>query len=325
MIVTQTPLRLSFFGGGTDLAGYYSQAGGAVLSTAIDKHVHVIVKSRFDDAIYINYSQKEIVSAVDEIQHDLVRESMRITGVESGIEITTLADVPSTGTGLGSSSAVTVGLLHALYAYQGRLVDAATLAAQACQIEIDVLSRPGGKQDQYIAAYGGIRTIYFQPDGEVRVESVGVLSDVLRRLQQRILVFFTGRTRSSAEILGRQQAHIDNTRGELDLIKVYVQEAKEFLGTGDLNAFGELLDTAWQHKKALAEGVSDPGIDELYSRAREAGALGGKIAGAGGGGFLMLYTPPSRQDDVREALADLRELPIAFESNGSKVVFNIHG
>ncbi len=325
MIVTQTPLRLSFFGGGTDLAGYYREAGGAVLSTAIDKHVYVIVKRRFDDAIYINYSQKEIVSAVDEIQHDLVRESMRLTGVENGIEITTLADVPSTGTGLGSSSAVTVGLLHAFYAYQGQLVDAATLAAQACRIEIDLLSRPGGKQDQYIAAYGGIRTIYFDPDGTVRVEPVRARSEGLRRLQQRVLVFFTGRTRSSVEILSRQQAHIDNTREELDQIKAYVSEANELLRNEDLNAFGELLDRAWQQKKALAAGVSDPGIDEWYERAREAGALGGKIAGAGGGGFLMLYTPPSRQDDVREALTDLRELPIAFESNGSKVVFNIHG
>ena len=191
MIVTQTPLRLSFFGGGTDLAGYYRAAGGAVLSTAIDKHVYVIVKRRFDDAIYINYSQKEIVATVDEIQHDLVREAMRLTGVENGIEITTLADVPSTGTGLGSSSAVTVGLLHAFYAYQGQLVDAATLAAQACQIEIDLLSRPGGKQDQYIAAYGGIRTIYFEPDGAVRVEPVRTRAEGFRRLQQRVLVFFT--------------------------------------------------------------------------------------------------------------------------------------
>ncbi len=324
MIVTQTPLRLSFFGGGTDFPDYYRVDGGAVLTTAIDKYVYVIAKERFDDDIYINYSIKEIVRSVDEIQHDLVREAMRITGVDRGVEITTLADVPSTGTGLGSSSAVTVGLLHTLHTFCGRLVDARTLAEQACQIELDVLDRPIGKQDQYISAFGGLRTIDFSPDDAIGVKRIRATPATLRRLQGRILVFFTGRTRSSATILDSQQQRIEQSRTDLDRLKACAHEARDLLVSGRLDEFGELLDTAWRHKKALAEGVSDSAIDELYARGRAAGALGGKIAGAGGGGFLVFYVPPSRQDDVRRALHSLRELPIAFDPGGARVVFNIH-
>ena len=324
MIVTQTPLRLSFFGGGTDLPDYYRVGGGAVLTTAIDKYVYVIVKERFDDDIYINYSIKEIVQSVDAIRHDLVREAMRITRVDRGIEITTLADVPSTGTGLGSSAAVTVGLLHALHTYCGRLVDARTLAEQACRIELEILDRPIGKQDQYIAAFGGLRAIDFHPNDSVAVERVQTAPATARRLQERLLVFFTGRTRSSAAILDHQQQRIEQSRTDLDRLKACAHQARNLLACGRLAEFGELLDTAWRHKKALAEGVSDAAIDELYAQARAAGAVGGKIAGAGGGGFLVFYVPPSRQDDVRQALAPLRELPVTFDPGGARVVFNIH-
>ena len=324
MIVTQTPLRISFFGGGTDFPDYYRRVGGSVLTTAIDKYVYVIVKRRFDDAIYINYSSKEIVGTVDEIRHDLVRESMRITGVKKGVEITTLADVPSTGTGLGSSSAVTVGLLHALHTYQGRLVDAPTLAEEACHIEIDTLARPIGKQDQYIAAHGGIRTIQFQPDDQVCAETITAPANVLLRLQRSLLIFFTGRTRSSADILRHQQERISRNQTDLDQLKACAHEAQNLLANGQLDEFGNLLDTAWTHKKLLAKGISDSSIDDLYTRARAAGALGGKLSGAGGGGFLLLYTPLSKQNAVRAALNPLRELPIAFEPSGSRVVLNIH-
>ena len=324
MIVTQTPLRLSFFGGGTDFPGYYRVDGGAVLTTAIDKYVYVIVKERFDDDIYINYSIKEIVQSVDAIRHDLVREAMRTAGVDRGVEITTLADVPSTGTGLGSSAAVTVGLLHALHTYRGRLVDARTLAEQACRVELDILDRPIGRQDQYISAYGGLRAIRFHPDDRVDVDHIRAAPGTVRRLQSRLLAFFTGRTRSSSAILDRQQRRIDQTRTDLDQLKACAHEAHDLLAAGRLDEFGELLDTAWRHKKALAEGVSDAAIDKLYDRAQAAGALGGKIAGAGGGGFLVFYVPPSRQDDVRQALAPLRELPVAFDPGGARVVFNIH-
>lgn len=324
MIVTQTPLRLSFFGGGTDFPDYYRLDGGAVLTTAIDKYVYVIVKERFDDDIYINYSIKEIVQSVDAVRHDLVREAMRITGVDRGVEITTLADVPSTGTGLGSSAAVTVGLLHALHTYCGRLVDARTLAEQACRIELEILDRPIGKQDQYIAAFGGLRAIDFRPDEAVDVERAQASPATTRRLQDRLLVFFTGRTRSAAAILDHQQQRIQQSRTDLDRLKACAHEARDLLIRGRLGEFGRLLDTAWRHKKTLAEGVSDAAIDEMYSRARAAGALGGKIAGAGGGGFLVFYVSPSRQDDVRRALAPLRELPVAFDPGGARVVFNIH-
>ncbi len=324
MIVTQTPLRVSFVGGGTDFPDYFRCAGGAVLTTAIDKYVYVIVKERFDSDIYVNYSAKEIVAVVDDIRHDLVREAMRATGVDCGIEITTLADVPSTGTGLGSSSAVTVGLLHALHAYRGRLVDAKTLAEQACRIELETLGRPIGKQDQYIAAYGGMRAIRFEPDDTVVVDPAGVDPAVMRRLQQRIQMYFTGRTRASDSILSQQRQRIEQTRPQLDRLKLRVEQARALLTEGNLDEFGALLDAAWQDKKTLAESVSDSVIDDLYARALAAGALGGKIAGAGGGGFLVLYVPPPRHDDVRDALASLRELPVAFEAGGSKVVFNIH-
>jgi D-glycero-alpha-D-manno-heptose-7-phosphate kinase len=324
MIVTQTPLRLSLFGGGTDFPDYYRVDGGAVLTTAIDKYVYVIVKERFDDDIYINYSIKEIVTSVDAIRHDLVREAMRITGVERGVEVTTLADVPSTGTGLGSSSAVTVGLLHALYTYRGQLVDAQTLAEQACRIELDILGRPIGKQDQYISAFGGLRAIDFHPSDDTSVERVRADTTTLHRLQDRLLVFFTGRTRSSSEILDNQQRQIEQSRTDLDSLRDCAQQARDLLIGGRLDEFGKLLDTAWRLKRTLAEGISDSAIDALYSRALAAGALGGKIAGAGGGGFLVFFVPPSRQDEVRRALAPLRELPVAFDPGGSRVAFNIH-
>lgn len=324
MIVTQTPLRLSFFGGGTDFPDYYRVEGGAVLTTAIDKYVYVIVKRRFDDDIYLNYSIKEIVQSVDQVRHDLVREAMRITGVDRGIEITTLADVPSTGTGLGSSAAVTVGLLHALHTYRGQLVDARTLAEQACHIELNILDRPIGKQDQYIAAFGGLRAIRFRSNGQIEVEPVRAQLQTLRQLQARLLVFFTGRTRSSSAILNRQRQSIEQSRTDLDRLRDCAVKSHRLLVQARLDEFGRLLDSAWHHKKALAEGVSDAAIDQFYTQARAAGALGGKIAGAGGGGFLMLYVPPSRQDNVRQALAPLRELPVAFDPGGARVVFNIH-
>ena len=232
--------------------------------------------------------------------------------------------MPSTGTGLGSSAAVTVGLLHTLHTYCGRLVDARTLAEQACRIELEILDRPIGKQDQYISAFGGLRAIDFNPNDRIDVEPVRAAPATLRRLQDRLLVFFTGRTRSSSAILDHQQRRIEQSRTDLDRLRVCAQEARDLLICGRLDEFGKLLDTAWSHKKALAEGVSDSAIDELYARGRAAGALGGKIAGAGGGGFLVFYVPPSRQDDVRRALAPLRELPVAFDPGGARVVFNIH-
>ncbi len=323
MIVVRTPLRLSFLGGGTDFGDYYRRVGGVVLSTAIDKYIFVIVKERFDDKIYVNYSQKEIVDRVDDLKHELVREAMRLTGVERGIEITTLADVPSAGTGLGSSSAVTVGVLQALYTSQGRIVEAETLARQACEIEILHCHKPIGKQDQYIAAYGGMRQIHFQPDDAVNLESLALSPVTLQRLNRNLLLFYTNTTRAASSVLAEQQDNIPARLEALDALKAVTLRGRDCLRQGQLDEFGRLLHENWEVKKTLASGVSNGQIDALYAAARQAGALGGKIAGAGGGGFLLLYCPLDKQEAVRAILGHLRELPFAFERDGSKVIFNI--
>lgn len=324
MIVVQTPLRISFLGGGTDFEGFYAaNGGGAVLSTAIDKCTFVIVQKRFDDMIYLNYSKKEIADSVDNLEHGLVREAMRITGVESGVEITTLADVPSEGTGLGSSSSITVGLLQALYAHQGKLVTAEDLATQACHIEIDILGKPIGKQDQYIAAYGNMRFIGFHTSG-IEVETVGMTENSKRRLNENLLLFYTGRTRQSSHILTEQKANIN---GKVQILKEIAKlsfKAREALLSESFDEFGQLLHEGWDLKKKLSSGITSDEIDDLYQTARKAGAIGGKIAGAGGGGFLLVYVRAARRDDVRASLAHLRELPFNFYNDGSKVVFNYH-
>jgi D-glycero-alpha-D-manno-heptose-7-phosphate kinase len=322
MVITQTPLRISFAGGGTDFPGFFLREGGAVLNAAIDKYVLVIVKERFDDKIYINYSRKEIVDSVEEIQHDLVRETMRKAGVASGVEITTLADVPSEGSGLGSSSSVTVGLLNALYIYRGIQQTAETLAQGACEIEIDILKRPIGKQDQYIAAYGGIRHLIFRPDGQVTVEEVALPVPLRREFEDHLLLYFTHRTRRADEILREQRARIADHWGILQEMARHTQRFRKALEQGDFAEVGRVLNEGWRLKTQLAGGITDRDIDALHGRALSAGALGGKIAGAGGGGFLLLMCSPQDQRGVRQAMADLRELPFHLEPDGSKVIFN---
>ncbi len=323
MIIVRTPLRVSFLGGGTDFPEHYRKHGGAVISTAINKYIYVIVKQRFDDMIYVNYSKKEIVDSVTELEHELVREAMRVTGVEKGVEITTLADVPSSGTGLGSSSSVTVGLLQALYAFHGQLITAETLARQACEIEIQRCGKPIGVQDQYIAAYGGLRELTFCEDGEVRVAEIGLEEDLLRRLNRNMMLFYTHLTRPSGSVLSEQRENIVERRASLIGMREIATHGRDCLKRADLTTFGELLHQGWELKKGLASGVSNRTLDEYYSAAREAGALGGKISGAGGGGFLLLYCPLAAQDDVRQALPSLRELPFDFERDGSQIVFNL--
>ncbi len=320
MIVVQTPLRISFLGGGTDFSEFYLSHGGAVISTAIDKYVFVIVKERFDDLICLNYTKRERVERVDDLDHELVREAMRITGVSKGIEITTLADVPAEGTGLGSSSSVTVGLLQALYAYQGELRTAETLAQEACRIEIDILKHPIGRQDQYIAAYGNLRFITFSDKG-VGVEKVALPPEEKRRLNDTLLCFYTGVTRKASEILDVQKANINDRLGVLGELRELAFQARVAIMRGAFDELGEILHSGWELKKTLASKITNPQINEEYEAARKAGAIGGKISGAGGGGFLLLYCPKEKQDTVRKALK-LRELPFSFESDGSKVIFN---
>ncbi len=322
MIITQTPLRISLFGGGTDFPDYFVREGGCVLSSAIDKYIYVIIKERFDDRIRIGYTRTEMVESVDQVQHELVRETLRLTGVTKGVEIATMADIPSAGSGLGSSSTVTVGLLNAMYTYLGQSVTVEQLARQACQIEIETLGKPIGLQDQYIAAYGNLRFIEFSRNGQVSVRSVALDESVKRRLNEHLLLFYTGVARQSSDVLTEQKANIAERLDVLRAIKRLAIEATERLQGGDFDGIGELLHEGWLLKQQLASGVSNGTISEIYAAARKAGALGGKITGAGGGGFFLIYCPRSRRDDVRAALHGLRELPFSLERDGSKVIFN---
>ncbi|MFZ5571885.1 MAG: GHMP kinase [Thermodesulfobacteriota bacterium] len=324
MIVVRTPLRISFVGGGSDMRGFYNRHEGEVVCTAIDKFVYAIVKERFDDMIYINYSRKECVSRISEIEHDLVREAMKITGVEKGVEITTLADIPSSGSGLGSSSSITVALLHALYTYQNELVTAEQLAREACHIEIDILGKPIGRQDQYAAAYGGVNRFKFQA-GDVTERIPQKLDHAaFRKFSASLLLYFTGITRKADDILSRQQAGLEEV-DKFDIMKKMVALVEPFsraMAASDIHACGLLLDRNWRLKRQMAAGISNDRIDEMYETAKKAGALAGKIAGAGGGGFLLLIVPRENQNAVFEALRDFRELPFMMEESGSKVIFD---
>ena len=319
MIITETPLRVSLLGGGTDFEDYYREHGGAVLSSAIDKRVYVIVKRRYDDMIYVNYSRKEIVERMDDLEHDLIREAMRLTGVERGIEVTTLSDIPDGGTGLGSSSSVTVGVLHALHLLRGYRPAKELLARQACQIEIDILGKPIGRQDQYIAAYGGLRYITFDNTG-VCVHCVQVPDVTWRRLNESLCLFYTGQSRQASGVLREQRENIP-----LRLEVLRELRCLAYLGRLSLeshaDSLGELMHRGWELKRQLASGISTPQLDAMYAAALEAGATGGKIAGAGGGGFLLLFVPPERQQAVRTALAGLKEWKFNLSPHGSRVIF----
>lgn len=322
MIITQTPLRISLAGGGTDLPGYYREHGGCVVSTAIDKFIYVIINSRYDDKIYVDYSRKEIVDTIDEIEHELVREAARITGMKNGFEVAMMADIPSEGSGLGSSSTLTVGLLNAFYQYRGEQVGPERLAREACMIEIDILGKPIGRQDQYIAAYGGLCGFEFHPDDTVSVERIDIPAAMKRRFGSNILLFFTNIVRQASRILADQSERLSDTIEYHHEIKALANEVRAALFSGNYDAVGEVLHRNWELKKQLANGVSTGEIDAMYQAARDGGALGGKIAGAGGGGFLMVYCRRPDQDNLRDALAAYREMPFLLEPYGSRVVFS---
>jgi D-glycero-alpha-D-manno-heptose-7-phosphate kinase len=324
MIITQTPLRVGLVGGGTDLPSYYREHGGRVLNAAIDKYVYVVVKQRFDDDIYINYSRKEIVSRVADVEHELVREAMNMSGVRGGVEITTLADIPSAGSGLGSSSAVTVGLLHALFAYQGRQVSAEELAERACTIEIDRCGKPIGKQDQYAAAFGGICDLRFGPGDQVTVDQIRLPAAAHRELQGELMLFYTGITRVADTILSEQNANVSAKLAQLNQLRDLAGEAAEGLRSGDTRSVGVALGKSWDVKRQLASGVSTAQLDETVEAAVGAGATGAKITGAGGGGFVLVSCPAESQTAVRAAMSPMKELPISIDPYGSRVIFNVH-
>ena len=324
MIISRTPLRISFTGGGSDLPAYYRHEPGAVLSTAIQKYIYITVNRKFDHRIRASYSITEIVDSVDELKHELIREALRLVGVDSGIEITSISDIPSQGTGLGSSSTYTVGLLTALYAHMGQHVGAERLAREACRIEIDVCGKPIGKQDQYIAAYGGLQHIRFNPDESVFVDPVICSPSTKRALQDSLLLLYTGVTRSADDILLEQTRNTHDDASKRDVLRTMVAQTEDLrsaLVANDLRGVGEVLHQGWLAKKKLASGISSPRIDEWYDRARRHGAIGGKITGAGGGGFLLLYAPPERHREIREALPELQALAIGCEPQGSKIIY----
>jgi len=321
MIISRTPFRISFAGGGTDLPAFYRTEPGAVTATTIDKYMYITVNKRFDATLRVSYSKTEIVDRADDLQHPIVREALRMTGLVEGLEITSIADLPA-GTGMGSSSAFTVGLLHALYAYQGRAVSAEELARQACRIEIEILGEPIGKQDQYAAAYGGLNRIRFNPDETVFVDPVITTPEVRAELDANLLLFYTGTTRRASTILARQREQTEASRDLLVRMRDIAERMALALQDGRrLNDFGQLLHEAWLLKRSVAEGITSPDIDRWYEAARQAGALGGKVLGAGGGGFLLFFVERQNQDRVRRALGDLRELPFRFEPQGSKIIY----
>jgi D-glycero-alpha-D-manno-heptose-7-phosphate kinase len=322
MIIVQTPLRVSLFGGGTDFPSFYKQEGGCVLSSAIDKYIFVTIKKRFDRKLRVGYTLTEMVDSVGEIKHELIRESLLKTGITEGVEITTMGDIPSEGSGLGSSSTVTVGSLHAMYVFLNESVTAGRLAHEACQIEIDRLEKPIGIQDQYIVAYGGLRLLEFSPVGEVKNSKVELKEEQQRLFNENLLLFFTGVTRKADRILDEQKLNINNRLPILRKMKKMAYEAHQQLQAGNIEMIGELLHESWQLKKQLANQISNRSIETIYDAARKAGAIGGKITGAGGGGFLLLYCPHDKQKAVRTAMHQLQELPFQIEPDGTKVIFN---
>ena len=315
---------MSFVGGGSDLPAYYRRFGGAVVSTAINKFVYITVNEKFDHRTRVSYSKTEEANSVAQIKHPLVREAMKMLDIKGGLEITSIADIPSKGSGLGSSSSFTVGLLHALHAYSGRYASAEQLATEACQIEIERCGEPIGKQDQFAAAFGGFNFIEFNPDESVFVEPILCQRATLQRLQENILVFYTGITRSASGILKDQQAGVASEQEKQKMLGRMVElalELKASLQKNDLAAFGEIIHTNWELKKGLASAISTSVIDDWYNKARKQGAIGGKLLGAGTGGFLMFYAPRERHEAIVRALSNLRQIEMTFEPQGSRIIF----
>jgi D-glycero-alpha-D-manno-heptose-7-phosphate kinase len=323
MIITRTPLRISIGGGGTDLPSYYQQFGGFVIAAAINKHIYVGINETFSGGYFLKYSSLENAATIDEIRHSLIREVLRLHDVPAPIEIVSMADIPA-GTGLGSSGAFTVGLLRAVHAMKRKYVDPTVVAEEACKIEIETLQQAVGKQDQYIAAYGGLACFEFLQNGEVRVNPLNISNGTLYDLEEHLVMFFTGYSRNASVVLDDQKvrsemgdpAMLDN----LHFIKQLGQCIKLALEQGDTRRFGELMHEHWLHKKKRSPGTSNDGINRWYEVGRENGAIGGKLVGAGGGGFLLFYAED--RDLLRRAMQreGLREVRFAFDHEGSKLL-----
>ena len=322
MIITRTPFRISFVGGGSDMEGFYTHHKGAVISTSINKYMYISSHKFFEeDKIRVKYSKTETVSQSDDLQHPILRTVLKKFGVKGGLEISSIADVPA-GTGLGSSSAFTVGVLHNLHLIRKNPVNKEALAAEARHIEIDLMHEPIGKQDQYGTAVGGLNLIEFEKSGAVTVTPIGTDHEVMSALQQNLLMFYTGDQRSASNILAEQKKNItqENKFNTLKSMVSLVYDTKQAIDTGNLSDFGKVLHENWILKKQLASGISNPAIDQAYETAMKNGALGGKLLGAGGGGFLLFYCPVNLQQKLIAALKPMRQFDFKFDQDGSKLI-----
>jgi D-glycero-alpha-D-manno-heptose-7-phosphate kinase len=329
MIVSRAPVRFSLGGGGTDLPSYSREHGGFVVAAAVDKFLFVCVARRFHANIRLAYSETEIVETVDEIRHRIFREGLRLTGISGSVELHSLADIPS-NSGLGSSSSFTVALLNGLHAFKREFVSAEQLAREACQIEIDTLKEPIGKQDQFIAAYGGISAMTFNRDGSVDVERLPLREEVIDELESNLVVYYTGVERAASSVLKEQATSIVENRDaavqRMHRIKELGRETKRILLAGELDQYGEMLHEHWMNKRKLAPNMTDSSLDEHYEAARKAGAIGGKIMGAGGGGFFLFYVRAPERRAVHDVLAarGLRPMRFRFDFDGARIVANFH-
>ena len=322
MIISRTPFRISFAGGGSDIVSYYSKFGGAVLSTSIDKYTYLSMHPYFiENKYFLKYSANELVETIDEIKHPLIREVFRYFNI-SGVDFNSSADIPS-GTGLASSSAFATGLINLCAAYKGRYVSKTEIAKIACEIEIDILHEPIGKQDQYACSVGGLNLMEFHPNNETTVEKIHLSSSSLEKLQSNLLLFYLGRTRNAGAVLKEQNNNIigEKKLGNIHEMVKLVYELKAALLNNKIDGLGEILHTGWMLKKELANGISDSSIDENYEAGIKAGALGGKLLGAGGGGFLLFYVREKEKPAVRNALSHLVETAFTFDNTGTTIIF----
>lgn len=323
MIISRTPLRMSFVGGGSDISSFYRRYGGAVLSTAIDKYVYVSINRKFDGGIRLAYSKTEEVNSLDQVEHRLVKATFEMLDLKGGVEITTTADIPSRGTGLGSSSSFTVGLIQAASAYQGRYMSAEEMSERSCEVEIERCGEPIGKQDQYAAAYGGFNLIEFNTDDTVKVSPVIMPAETKQRMQDGVITFYTGVTRSASHILKEQTAVSGSSAAKQDALRRMVElayVARDEMANGNVTSFGEILHENWMLKRSLTADISNTAIDGWYDAAINAGALGGKLLGAGAGGFMMFYADPERHQAIARAVG-LRQVDFKFEPLGSRILF----
>ena len=323
MIITRTPFRISFVGGGSDMETFYSRHQGAVLSTSINKYMYISThRFFFPDQIRVKYSQTETVDKLEDLKHPLLREAMLKTGVQGGIEISSIADIPA-GTGMGSSSSFTVGTLHNLYAVKRQYITHETLAREACEIEIEKLGEPIGKQDQYAAAFGGLNVIYFNTDGSVQIEPLNIKNDVYLQLQRNLVMFYTGNQRKASDILKEQKQNVSQTEkfNTLKSMVLLVSDLRNSLYTERLDDFGRILHENWILKQRLASQISNIEIEKIYQAGISCGATGGKLLGAGGGGFMLFYCEEKKQQKLMDHMKPLRKLDFSFDREGSKLIY----